>query len=52
MCVRVICVVGFAVGGDLEVAVRSIGKLVACYAAQVTKDPFDGKAVKIGRAHV
>ena len=43
--VGVICVVGVAIGGDLEVAVRSIGKLVACCAAQVTKDPFDGEAV-------
>ena len=43
--VGVIHIVGVAIGSDLEVAVRSIGKLVACCATQVTKDPFDGEAV-------
>ena len=38
-------VVSVAIGSDLEVAIWSIGELVACCAAQVAKDPFDSKTV-------
>ena len=38
-------VVSVAIGSDLEVAIWSIGELVACCAVKVTKDLFDSKAV-------